>query len=205
MSATPQMGLFQRPARDPGWVRIMQDSVRTKEIGSRTHIAIGKVLKPWGLKGTVKIQSYAESPESFLQISEVHVDGKDGAIVLCLEGVRKHKKAVFLKFKGRDRVEDVEGLVGSTLYVEKKDLPTLEEDEYYWYQLIGMEVWTDEGKPVGKLEEILDTGNHDVYVVRQGEREKLIPAVRDVILKVDVAGRRMTIHAIEGLSGENDL
>ncbi len=183
----------------------MHSSVLTKEIGSRTCIAIGKVLKPWGLKGTVKIQSYAESPESFLRISEVHADGKDGLIVLCLESVRKHKKAVLLKFKGRDRVEDVQGLVGNTLYVDKRDLPSLEEGEYYWYQLIGMEVWTDAGKPVGRLEQILDTGNHDVYVVRQGERETLIPAVREVIQKVDVAGRRMTIRAIEGLLSENDL
>lgn len=183
----------------------MHNSVHTKEIRSRTYIAIGKVLRAWGLKGMVKIQSYAESPERFLQISELHVDGKEDTIVLSLERVRKHKKAVLLKFKGHDRLEDVEGLVGKTLYLEKEDLPPLEEDEYYWYQLIGMEVWTDGGKWVGRLEEILDTGSHDVYVVRQGERETLIPAVRDVIQKVDLAGRRITIHAIEGLLSEDDL
>ena len=183
----------------------MHDKVCAKEILSQTHVAIGKVLKPWGLKGAVKIRSYAESPESFSRISELRVQGKDGPIVLSLEDVRKQKKAVLLKFKGRDRIEDVEDLVGLTLYLHKKDLPQLEEGEYYWHELIGMEVWTDSGKPIGTLEKILDTGNHDVYVVRRGEQETLIPAIRDVIRKVDAGGKKMIIHPIEGLLNEHDF
>ena len=176
-----------------------------KEIRPQTHLAIGKILKPWGLKGAVKLYSYAESPESFLRISELYVESEDGQVVLSVEDAKQHKKAVLVKFKGRDRIEDVEGLVGLTLYVDKEELPPLEEGEYYWYQLIGMEVSTDTGKSIGTLEKILDTGSHDVYVVRKGERETLIPAVRDVIQEVDVAGKRMIIHAIEGLLNEDDL
>jgi 16S rRNA processing protein RimM len=183
----------------------MHESMCAKEIRPQTRLAIGKVLKPWGLKGAVKLYSYAESPESFLRISEFYVEGEDEQIVLSVEDAKQHKKAVLVKFKGRDRIEDVEDLVGLTLYVNKEDLPPLEEGEYYWHQLIGMEVRTDTGKPVGTLEKILDTGSHDVYVVRKGERETLIPAVRDVIQKVDVAGKRMIIHAIEGLLNEDEV
>ena len=183
----------------------MHDKVCEKGILPRTLLAIGKVLKPWGLKGAVKIHSYAESPESFSRISEFRAQGKDGPIVLSIEDVKKQKKAVLLKFKGRDRVEDVEELVGLTLYMDKKDLPQLEEGEYYWHELIGMEVWTEAGKPIGTLEKILETGSHDVYVVRKGERETLIPAIRDVIRKVDAAGKKMVIHPIEGLLNEHDL
>jgi 16S rRNA processing protein RimM len=190
---------------DPGWIRIMHDKVCAKQILEQTHLAIGKILKPWGLKGAVKIYSYAESPESFSRISEVCVQGRDGPIVLSLEEVKRHKKALLLKFKGRDRIEDVEELVGRTLYIDKKELPQLEEGEYYWHELVGMEVWTDAGKPLGTLEKILDTGSHDVYVVRKGDQETLIPAIRDVIQKVDVAGKRMVIHPIEGLLNEHDL
>ena len=190
---------------DPAWVRIMHESMCAKEIRPQTRLAIGKVLKPWGLKGAVKLYSYAESPESFLRISEFTVEGEHGEVVLSIEDARQHKKAVLVKFKGRDRIEDVEELIGLTLYVDKEELPPLEEGEYYWYQLIGMEVCTDTGKPVGTLEKILDTGSHDVYVVRKGEHETLIPAVRDVIQKVDVAGKRMIIQAVEGLLNEDEV
>jgi 16S rRNA processing protein RimM len=175
------------------------------EICPETHLAIGKVLKPWGLKGAVKVHSYAESFESFLRISELRAQGKEGPIVLPLEDAKRHEKGILLKFKGRDCVEDVEALVGLTLYMDKKELPRLEEGEYYWYELIGMEVQTDSGRPVGTLEEVLDTGNHDVYVVRQGEREVLVPAVRGVIRKVDVPGKRMIIRAAAGILNEDDL
>jgi len=175
------------------------------EISSETHLAIGKVLKPWGLKGAVTVYSYAESVESFLRISELRIQGKDGPTVLSLEEAKKHKKGILLKFKGRDRIEDVEDLVGLTLYMDRKELPRLEEGEYYWHELIGMEVCTDSGKSVGTLEKVLETGSHDVYVVRKGEQESLIPAIRDVVRKVDVPGRRMVIHAVEGLLNEDDL
>jgi 16S rRNA processing protein RimM len=175
------------------------------EISPETHLAIGKVLKPWGLKGAVKVYSYAESIESFLRISELWVQGRDGTTSLPLEEARRHQKGILLKFKGRDRIEAVEDLVGLTLYMDKKELPRPEEDEYYWHELIGMEVCTEAGKSVGRLENILETGNHDVYVVKKGERETLIPAIRDVVREVDVAGRKMIIHAVEGLLKEDDL
>lgn len=179
--------------------------MRPTDISSETHLAIGRVLKAWGLKGAVKVTSYAESLEGFLQITEFHVQGKQGPTVLPVQEGKEHGKGVLLKFKGRDRIEDVEELVGRTLYMDKKALPALEEGEYYWHELIGMEVRTDCGRLLGTLGNILDTGNHDVYVVRRGEREFLVPAVRDVVRKVDVPGRRMIIHAVEGLLNEDDL
>lgn len=176
-----------------------------KESRVRTLLAIGRVVKPWGLKGAVRIASYAESVDCFLRIPELLLEGEQGPVVLCVEEAREHKKGILLKFKGFDRIEDVEALMGRTLYLEKAELPRLEEGEYYWYELIGMEVCTESGIPVGRIEKILETGSHDVYVVRQGERETLIPAVRDVIRKVDVDGKRMIIHAVEGLLNEHDL
>lgn len=170
-----------------------------KEIRPETHLPIGKVMKPWGLKGAVKIWSYAESVESFLRVSELLVQGQDGPTALPLQEVKEHRKGVLLTFRGRDRIEDVESLVGLTLYVHKSDLPSLEEDEYYWYELIGMEVLTDTGRSVGRVEKVMNTGHHDVYVVTRGGREVLVPAVREVVREVDVPGRRMIIHALEGL------
>jgi 16S rRNA processing protein RimM len=175
------------------------------EIRPETHLAIGKVLKPWGLKGAVSVYSYAESPESFLRISVLYVQNEGGTTELPLLEAKRHKKGVLLRFKGRERIEDVEDLVGLTLYMDKQELPPLEEGEYYWHELIGMEVFTEAGRPVGRLEKVLDTGSHDVYVVVNEGREVLVPAIRDVVRKVDVPGRTMIIHAVEGLLREDDL
>jgi 16S rRNA processing protein RimM len=175
------------------------------EIRPETHLAIGKVVKPWGLKGAVRIYSYAESLDSFLCISRLHAQGKDGPIDLLLEEAKQQKKWVLLKFRERDRIEDVEELVGLTLYMDRRELPRLEEGEYYWHDLIGMEVLTDSGRLVGTLEKVMETGSHDVYVVLKGEREVLVPAIRDVVREVDVPGKRMIIHAVEGLLKEDDL
>ena len=195
-----------RPAcPDPGRRRNDLDRMCATKICPETHLAIGKVVKPWGLKGAVRIYSYAESLESFLRVPELHVQGKDGPIVLPLEEVKEHNKGILLKFEGRDRIEDVEALIGLTLYMNKQELPRLEEGEYYWHELIGLEVLTDSGRPVGTLEKVMDTGNHDVYVVTKGEREILVPAIREVVRKVDVPGRQMIIHAVEGLLNEDDL
>ncbi len=192
-------------APGPGRGTVIDGRMCAIEIRPDTHLAIGKVSKPWGLKGAVSVFSYAESPESFLRISALYVHGEGGTTELPLAEAKRHKKGVLLRFKGRDRIEDVEDLVGLTLYMDKKDLAPLEEGEYYWHELIGMEVLTDTGRPVGKLEKVLETGNHDVYVVVQEGREVLVPAIRDVVRNVDVAGKRMIIHAVEGLLKEDDL
>lgn len=168
-------------------------------------LAIGRVLRTWGLKGDLRVASYAESPETFHGHSELYLRTADGLRKLTLERVREQGRAILCKFKGRDRVEEAEDLVGATLYVRKQDLRPLPEGEYYWYQLIGMEVWTEEGTCLGTLRQILNAGSRDIYVVSRGKREWLIPAIPEVIRKVDVPGARMTIHPIEGLLDQHDL
>ncbi len=163
------------------------------------YLAIGKILKPWGIKGKVKIFSYAESPETFQGLSELYLQGTQGAVTLELETATAHKKGVLLKFKGRDSIKEAEELTGLTLYMDKKDLCPTEEGEYFWFQLIGMTVKTDEGKLLGTIKHIMNTGSNDVYVVQQGGRELLIPAIREVIQEVDVDQKTMIISPMEGL------
>ena len=169
------------------------------------HLAIGKIVKAWGIKGKVKILSYAESPATFRQQTELVIHNQRDSQRLSLESVDEHKKGILLKFKGRDRIEDVEDLIGLTLYVDKKNLPPPEEGEHYWHELIGMTVETDSGQRLGKLTNIIPTGSNDVYVVRQGEREWLIPAIQDVIREIKVEEQLMIISPMEGILKENDL
>ena len=168
-------------------------------------LALGKVVKHWGLRGGVKVFSYAESPDSFRRIGHLCVQGPEGLIDLEIKRVREHKGRVHLEFKGRERIEDVEELIGCLLYMYKKDLEPLEEGEYYWHQLIGMGVWTEAGEHLGTLAEIMPTGGHDVYVVKRDNREWLIPATEDVIREVDPDGGKMVIRPLEGMLEENDL
>ena len=169
------------------------------------HLAIGKIVKAWGIKGKVKILSYAESSSIFREQKELYIRGRSGRQRLCLESVDEHKKGILLKFKGRNRIEDVEGLVGLTLYVDKNNLPPPEEGEHYWHELIGMTVETDSGKSLGKLTNIIATGSNDVYVVRKGAREWLIPAIQEVIREINVEQQLMIISPMEGILTENDL
>ena len=168
-------------------------------------LAIGKALKAWGLKGHVKVYSYAESIDTYRRVPGLYIQKNNGPSILHIEAAKQHKKFLLLKFRERDCIEEVEDLIGTTLYMHKQDLPSLEEGEYYWFQLIGMQVQTDCGKQLGILREILDTGGHDVYVVRQGDRELLIPALKDVIRDVYLAGKQMIVRPMEGMLNEHDL
>jgi 16S rRNA processing protein RimM len=167
-------------------------------------LEIAEIVKTWGLKGHVKLLSHAESPDIFARLRELYVQSETRTIPLLIEDVREHRGQVMLKFRGRDRIEDVEDLLRKTLYMHKRDLDPLEPGEYYWYQLIGMDVHTDTGKELGVLREILSTGGNDVYVVRKGNRELMIPASREVVREVDVTGNRMTVHPLEGMLEEHD-
>jgi len=167
-------------------------------------LPIAKIVKCWGLKGHVKLLDYAESPEIYGRVRELYLCRESRVLPLVVENVREHRGRVLLKFRGRDRIEEVEDLLQETLYLHKRDLDPLEPGEYYWFQLIGMAVHTDSGVALGTLREIVNTGSNDVYVVRQGDREWLIPATAQVVLDVDVSRNRMTVHPLEGMTGTTD-
>ena len=95
--------------------------------------------------------------------------------------------------------DTAETLRGAALYVEKSRLPDLEDENYYWFELIGMEVYTPDGGYLGRLESILPTGSNDVYVVRDADRETLVPALASVVKAVDTATGRMEVVLPEGL------
>jgi 16S rRNA processing protein RimM len=93
----------------------------------------------------------------------------------------------------------VQHLVGREIYAERGQLPELTEGEYYWCDLIGLKVVTAEGVLLGELYDIMATGSNDVYLVRSGEKEYLIPAIEDVVVEVNLAAGVMTVSPLEGL------
>ena len=101
----------------------------------------------------------------------------------------------------RSRAE-AEQLRGKEVLIDAAELPPLERDEYYWHEILGMQVVTADGETVGTITEIFPTGSNDVYVARQGGRETLIPAIKEVIVSIDKTSRTMVIRP---LSQEDDL
>jgi len=106
---------------------------------------------------------------------------------------------LLLHLEGIDTREQAEALRGLLLEVPEDELAPLAEDQYFRFQILGMEVVDQDGQPLGRVEEILDTGATDVYVVRSAEGELLLPAIDTVVKEIDVAGRRMVVDVPEGL------
>ncbi len=116
-----------------------------------------------------------------------------------IQEAKIHKKCISARLKGCEGIADAEKLIGASVSVKRENLPPPGEGEYYWFEIIGMDVFTDEGRSLGRVEAILPTGSNDVYLVQGSEREWLIPATEEVIVRVDRDKGQMVIHPIEGL------
>ncbi len=152
------------------------------------QIKVGKIISTFGVKGEVKIFPYSDNIE---EIKSVYIKDKQYDI----EKMRKQKNIVVAKIKGIDTIEAAELLRNSELAIDEEAAPKLEENTYYIDDLIGIDVYTDEGKHLGKLNQVYETKANDVYEVDG----IMIPAIKDVVKDVDLEGRRMTIHLIDGL------
>lgn len=163
-------------------------------------ITIGRIVKVWGLKGEVKVLPLTHDPKRFERLSSVLIVSPEGKeLKRRLVGVRYIKGGVILSLEGFRTAKEAKGLINYLIKIPKKDVEPLPEGEYYIFQLLGLEVYTDQGIHIGKLIDIFSTGSNDVYVVREEEKEYLIPAIKDVIKEIDIEGRRMVIHPMKGL------
>ena len=161
------------------------------------YLAVGRILRPWGVKGMVKVKVMTDFPERFAQMETFYV-GEDHRPV-HLERSAGHKGSLLLKFAGYETPEACHALRDQILYIPIEEAMSLPDGEYYIYQIIGLEVWTDEGERLGTLAEVWETGANDVYVVDTGGKTVLLPAIPDVILEVNLDQKRITVHLLEGL------
>ena len=159
---------------------------------------IGKIVNTHGVKGEVRVLPSTDDVKRFGKLKEVKVENRT-MTTYEIETVRYHKNFVLLKFKCIDTMNEAELLKNSLLKIDRKDALPLKKDEYYQCDLYGLRVVTDTGRDLGKLTDILMTGSNDVYVVRNEEKEILIPAIKQCILKVDLEAGEMLVHLLEGL------
>ncbi len=164
-------------------------------------VPVGRVVGVHGIRGELKLVPY--SGEYDFPWRVVFVTFKGQKRTCTVSSTRTHKKVILVKLDGIDTRTDAESLVGAELSILKKDLPELPEGEYYYHDLEGMGVWTEDGEYLGRIIHILSTGSNDVYEITGPRGEILIPAIKDVVVEVDVERKRMTVRLLEGLLPED--
>ena len=168
-------------------------------------LLIGKVVRPHGLKGLLRIISYAESSDTYLKAGEVFLEGGSGKTVKHgIISITPGKRFFLLHLDGLDSLEKAETYRGGNIYIEKSGL-SRGDDEYFRYELIGLPVFLETGKRIGIITQIVPGGGHDIYVVGAADKEILIPAVHDVIKKVDLECKKVVITEMEGLLDLNEV
>ena len=166
----------------------------------KEYLELGQIVNVRGLKGEVKLNSFAEDDAVFETLKTVFLKRKNEMIEKQIEKVGYTKNQVVLKFKDCNSIDEAEALRNTYLLVKREDLGELLEGVYYIADLIGLDVYTDEGELLGKVDDIYSTGANDIYVVKNEEgKEKLLPGIDEVIKNIDIEAGRITVNLLEGL------
>ncbi len=161
---------------------------------------IGSVSTTHGVHGEVKVYPTTDDPGRYKKIKEVILDNGKEKKTAHIEQTKFFKQMVIVKFKECNSMDEAEKLRGYELYVTREHAIPLNKNEYYIADLIGMKVLTDEGSELGMIDDVLQTGANDVYVVKQPSgKDILLPAIKDCILSVDVEAGLMKVHVLDGL------
>ena len=162
-------------------------------------LAIGKVLKVHGLKGTIKVASYLESNSVINNLSEIFIVMEKGPEAFSIEHVSFNNKGLFITLQRIQSADAAAKLVGREVLMPSDQLDDLPEGEYYWKDLVGLAVRTEDGQELGFIDAIFSAGSNDVYVCRSSKKEILLPAIRDVIKEIDLSKKIMIVNLLEGL------
>jgi len=164
------------------------------------YLRVGVITTTHGVRGEVKVFPTTDDANRFNDLKEVFLDTGKDLLPLEIEGVKFFKQTVILKFKGIDNINDIEKYRGKDLLVSRENAVKLEKDEYFIFDLIDSQVFTEDGTKLGVLAEIMTTAANDVYIVKtDAGKEILIPSIKECILDVDVENKRITVHLLEGL------
>ncbi len=164
-------------------------------------LQVGVITDTHGIKGEVKVFPTTDDVNRFDYLKKAYIDSKEGLIPVKVNSVKYFKQYVIIKFKGINDINDIEKYKKSPLLVTREDAVPLEEGQYYITDIIGINVYTDDGVNIGTLKEVLQTGANDVYIVRNSEnKEILIPAIKQCILGIDLEKKEMKVHLLDGLA-----
>ena len=163
-------------------------------------LQVGVISSTHGVRGEVKVFPTTDDVRRFKKLKKVILDTGKEQLPLEVEQVKFFKQFAILKFKGIDNINDIEKYKGKSLLVDRENAVRLRKDEYFIADMIGIKVFTEDGKEFGTLKDVIETGANDVYAIETEEYgEVLVPAIKQCILDVDIENEKMTIHLLEGL------
>ena len=163
-------------------------------------LEIGQIVNTRGLRGEVKVNSFSEDPQRFEKVKSIYVKSDKDYKEYEIERVTYVKNQVVLKLKGINKIEYAEALRNSYIYVKREDLEELPEGTYYIADLIGLDVYEENGNFLGKVDDIFSTKSNDVYVVRTELGElKYLPSIPEVLKDIELPNKKIIVNLIKGL------
>ena len=160
----------------------------------QTYFEVGQIVNTFGIKGFVKVKPFTDEITRFEELKTLYI-GKKGK----MEQV-EIEEVVLLKIKGIENKTQAEMLKGLFLKIDRKDAKKLPKDTYFIADLLGLEVYTDKGELLGKVEDIFNAGASDVYVIKDDlGKQILLPAIKEVLKEIDLEKEKIIVHLIEGL------
>jgi 16S rRNA processing protein RimM len=170
------------------------------------YVALGKIVGVHGVRGELQVYPYTEEPEALSRYGSVYVPGPGGELrAFEVQGVRTKGWKALLLLDGVFERKEAEAFLGLEIFQAKECLPPTDEGEYYWHELVGLNVITTGGLDLGTLQRIIPTGGHDVYVVAGEGGEIFLPAIEEVIREVDLLRGLMVVKPVPGLFEANAL
>lgn len=166
------------------------------------RLKVGKIVNTHSLKGEVKVISSTDFEEQRFEKGTELLITRGNQVVkeVTVESYRIHKNNLLVKFVGIDSIVEAEKLKNLQIKIDSENIGELEENEYYFHEIIGCEVFDENGKSLGEISEILTPGANDVWVIKsQNGKEILIPYIEDVVKKIDVENKKIDIEVMEGL------
>ena len=173
------------------------------ESAKQSLVLYGKITKRHGLYGEVKMFAFGGHPETLSGVKKLYIEVPDQTEPreFSLSRIRTQRNTAILKLRGVDTPEAANGLRNLHVLVEREDLQPPGEDEYYWSDLIGLQVRTSRGENIGEVRDLIDSGGYDILVIKSSgrNREFLIPFVKRFVSAVDLDGSVITVEPVEGL------
>lgn len=162
-------------------------------------LEVGQIVNSYGIKGFLKVVPFVDSNDQFKQFKKLYIQENKTFRELVIEKVKFSKNLILLKVKEIDTIEDALKLKNLYLYAKREDIQ-LEEGAHFIVDLIGLEVYTENGELLGILKEVLQPGANDVYVVENEKKEQiLLPVIPDVVKSIDLQSKKIIVRLLEGL------
>jgi 16S rRNA processing protein RimM len=180
-----------------------KSSKRNKTSGEARLVTLGRLGKTHGVGGELRFFPYAFPCPTLQPGLTVSLWGDDGqAGLLTVESVRAQAPFLLIRFQEVTSLDQAQKLRNAEILVEEQRLPPTGEGEFYYYQVIGLSVFTTTGESIGRITQAFFSGGHDVWVVRQGEKEHMIPVTEEIVCSIDIPGGCVVIKPMEGLLDE---